>query len=46
MDLDEQAQRVKFMICDRGSNFTAAFDAVLVAERSRAAETAARTCRS
>ena len=29
MDLDEQAHRVKFMICDRGSNFTAAFDAVL-----------------
>ena len=29
MDLDEQADRVKFMIRDRGSNFTAAFDAVL-----------------
>jgi transposase InsO family protein len=29
MDLGEQAQRVKFMIRDRGSNFTAAFDAVL-----------------
>ena len=29
MDLDEQAHRVKFMIRDRGSNFTAAFDAVL-----------------
>jgi putative transposase len=29
MDLDEQAHRVKFMIHDRGSNFTAAFDAVL-----------------
>jgi putative transposase len=29
MDLGEQAHRVKFMICDRGSNFTAAFDAVL-----------------
>ena len=27
MDLGER--RVKFMICDRGSNFTAAFDAVL-----------------
>ena len=29
MDLGEQAERVKFMIRDRGSNFTAAFDAVL-----------------
>jgi len=29
MDLGEQAQRVKFMIRDRGSNFTATFDAVL-----------------
>src|SRR6266571_4058882 len=29
MDLDEQADRVKFMIRDRGSNFTVAFDAVL-----------------
>jgi putative transposase len=29
MDLDEQAHQVKFMIRDRGSNFTAAFDAVL-----------------
>src|ERR1039457_2697542 len=29
MDLDEQAHRVKFMIRDRGSCFTAAFDAVL-----------------
>jgi putative transposase len=29
MDLAEQAHRVKFMIRDRGSNFTAAFDAVL-----------------
>jgi putative transposase len=29
MDLDEQAHRVKFMIRDRGSNFTSAFDAVL-----------------
>jgi putative transposase len=31
MDLGEQADRVKFMIRDRGSNFTAAFDAVLAA---------------
>jgi hypothetical protein len=29
MDLGEQAHRVKFMIRDRGSIFTAAFDAVL-----------------
>ena len=29
MDLGEQVHRVKFMIRDRGSNFTAAFDAVL-----------------
>ena len=29
MDLGEQADRVKFMIRDRGSNFTAAFDTVL-----------------
>jgi hypothetical protein len=29
MDLDEQAHRVKFMIRDRGSNFTGAFEAVL-----------------
>ncbi len=29
MDLGEQAHRVKFMIHDRGSNFTAAFDTVL-----------------
>jgi putative transposase len=28
MDLGEQAERMKFMIRDRGSNFTAAFDAV------------------
>ena len=30
MDLGEQADRVKFMIRDRGSNFTDIFDAVLV----------------
>jgi hypothetical protein len=29
MDLGEQAHRVKFMIRDRGSNFTTAFEAVL-----------------
>src|SRR5512140_3634578 len=31
MDLGDQAYRAKFMIRDRGSNFTAAFDAVLAA---------------
>ena len=29
MDLGEQAHQVKFMIRDRGPDFTAAFDAVL-----------------
>ena len=29
MDLGEQAHQIKFMIRDRGSNYTAAFDAVL-----------------
>ena len=29
MDLGEQAHQIKFMIHDRGSNYTAAFDAVL-----------------
>jgi hypothetical protein len=29
MDLGEQADRVRFMIRDRGADFTAAFDAVL-----------------
>jgi putative transposase len=29
MDLGEQAEQVKFMIRDRGSNFTTAFDAIL-----------------
>jgi hypothetical protein len=29
MDLGEQAHRVKFMIRDRGSNYTVAFDPVL-----------------
>ena len=31
MDLGDQVHRVKFMIRDRGPNFTAAFDAVLAA---------------
>ncbi len=35
MDLDEQVDRVKFMIRDRGSNFTGAFDAILADARSR-----------
>jgi putative transposase len=30
MDLGDQAHQIKFMIRDRGSNFTAAFDAILV----------------
>jgi len=29
MDLDDAAATVKFLIRDRGSNFTAAFDTVL-----------------
>ena len=29
MDLGEQAHQVRFLIRDRGSNYTAAFDAVL-----------------
>ena len=29
MDLGDQAHRIKFMIRDRGPNFTSAFDAVL-----------------
>jgi len=37
MDLDEHTDRLKFMIRDRGSNFTAAFDAVL-------ADAGIRTC--
>jgi putative transposase len=41
MDLGEQADRVRFMIRDRGADFTAAFDAVLadagIAARSRTA---------
>ena len=36
MDLGEQAPRVKFMIRDRGSNFTPAFDAVLAESGIRA----------
>jgi integrase-like protein len=36
MDLGEQAHRVKFMICDRCSNFTAAVDMVLAEAGIRA----------
>src|SRR6266480_4691936 len=35
MDLGDRTDRVKFMIRDRGSNFTAAFDAVLAADGIR-----------
>jgi len=35
MDVGEQAHRVKFMIRDRGSNFTAAFDTILADARIR-----------
>ena len=35
MDLGEQADQVKFMIRDRGSNFTDAFDAVLADAKIR-----------
>jgi putative transposase len=42
IDLGEQAHRVKFMIRDRGSNYTAAFDAVLASAGIR---TVLCTCR-
>ena len=45
MDLGEQAYRVKFMIRDRGSNFTAAFDAVLADAGIRTALCNVRTPR-
>jgi len=35
MDLSEQTRHAKFMISDRGSNFTTAFDAVLADATSR-----------
>ncbi len=40
MDLGEQAQRVKFMIRDRGSNYTTAFDVVLADAGIRALQRA------
>ena len=45
MDLGEQAERMKFMIRDRGSNFTAAFDAVLADAGIRAVLCNVRTPR-
>ena len=45
MDLGEQADRVKFMIRDRGSNFTAAFDAVLADVGIRTVRCNVRTAR-
>ena len=45
MDLDEQAHRDKFMIRDRGPDFTAAFDAVLAGAGIRAVLCNVRTPR-
>ena len=45
MDLGGQADRMKFMIRDRGSNFTAAFDAVLADAGIRAVLCSVRTPR-
>jgi putative transposase len=45
MDLGEQTQRVTFMIRDRGSNFTAAFDAVLAGAGIRTVRCNVRTPR-
>jgi transposase InsO family protein len=45
MDLGEQAHWVKFMIRDRGSNFTAAFDAVLAGAGIRTVLCSVRTPR-
>ena len=45
MDLGKQADRVKFMIRDRGSNFTAAFDAVLAGAGIRTVRCNVRTPR-
>jgi putative transposase len=45
MDLGGQAHRVKFMIRDRGSNYTAAFDAVLAGAGIRAVLCNVRTPR-
>ena len=45
MDLGEQTHRVKFMIRDRGPNFTAAFDAVLAGAGIRTVPCNVRTPR-
>jgi hypothetical protein len=45
MDLGEQAYRVTFMVRDRGSNFTAAFDAVLAGAGIRTVLCSVRTPR-
>src|ERR1019366_5477439 len=45
IDLSEQTQRVKFMIRDRGSSFTAAFDAVLAGAGIRTVRCNVRTPR-
>jgi len=45
MDLGEQADRIKFMIRDRGSDFTAAFDAVLADAGIRIVRCSVRTPR-
>jgi putative transposase len=45
MDLSEQAHRVKFMIRDRGSNYTATFDAVLAGAGIRTVLCNVRTLR-
>jgi len=43
MDLEDQAAKVKFLIRDRGSNFTTAFDAVLAAPAYEQCFAASRT---
>ena len=45
MDLGEEAHRVRFMIRDRGSNFTTAFDAVLAGAGIRTVPCNVRTPR-
>jgi putative transposase len=45
MDLGDEAHRAKFMIRDRGSNYTAAFDAVLADAGIRAVLCSVRTPR-
>jgi len=46
MDLGGQADRVRFMIRDRGSNFTTAFDAVLAGAGIRTVLCNVRTIRA